>query len=136
MNREMGRYDDIIDLPHHISSTRKPMPMEARAAQFAPFAALHGHDEMINESARYTDCRPELSEEERHRLSQILGNVMAMTIRPRLRITCFEADLLKPGGHFLFKEGRILKINEDSLTISLDSGDEIIIDEIVDIVLI
>lgn len=48
----MSRYDDIIHLPHHVSRTRKPMPLINRAAQFAPFAALTGHDEAIAEAAR------------------------------------------------------------------------------------
>lgn len=46
----MGKYDDIINLPHHISPTRKPMQMSNRAAQFAPFAALTGHDEAMTET--------------------------------------------------------------------------------------
>ena len=48
----MSKYDDIINLPHHVSKTRKPMPMINRAAQFAPFAALPGHGEAIAETAR------------------------------------------------------------------------------------
>lgn len=47
-----GKYDDIIGLPHHVSKKRKPMPTENRAAQFAPFAALTGHEEAISETAR------------------------------------------------------------------------------------
>ena len=50
----MSRYDDIINLPHHVSKTRTPMSMENRAAQFAPFAALTGHDAAIAETARLT----------------------------------------------------------------------------------
>ena len=45
-------YEDIINLPHHVSAVHKPMPMENRAAQFAPFAALSGHEEAIEETAR------------------------------------------------------------------------------------
>ena len=33
-------YGDIIKLPHHESNTRPQMSKAARAAQFAPFAAL------------------------------------------------------------------------------------------------
>lgn len=61
-NMEMGaetefltpthKYDDIIHLPHPISRTHPPMPMETRAAQFMPFAALTGHAEAIQETAR------------------------------------------------------------------------------------
>lgn len=52
-----SRYDDIINLPHHVSSTRKPMPMENRAAQFAPFAALSGHEEAIEDTRRRHEAR-------------------------------------------------------------------------------
>ncbi len=45
-------YDDIIHLPHHVSAHHPPMPLEARAAQFAPFAALTGHYAAIEATAR------------------------------------------------------------------------------------
>ena len=43
-----NKYDDIINLPHHVSANHKPMSMEARAAQFAAFAALTGYSDMID----------------------------------------------------------------------------------------
>ena len=56
-------YDDIINLPHPVSKNHPQMPFRDRAAQFAPFAALTGHDAAIKETARLTDERLELSEE-------------------------------------------------------------------------
>ena len=50
----MGKYDDIIELPHHESRMRKRMPIENRAAQFAPFAALTGHEDAIEDTAKST----------------------------------------------------------------------------------
>lgn len=52
------RYDDIIDLPHHVSKIHAPMPVSDRAAQFSPFAALNGYKEAIKEAERLAD--PEL----------------------------------------------------------------------------
>ena len=46
----MSQYDDIIHLPHHVSKKHSQMSMEQRAAQFAPFAAVTGHKEAINEA--------------------------------------------------------------------------------------
>ena len=60
----MSRYDDIINLPHHVSSTRQRISMPDRAAQFAPFAALVGYDDAVAETARLTEVRPELDEQE------------------------------------------------------------------------
>ena len=61
--RMNNRYDEIINLPHHVSKTRPQMPMSDRAAQFAPFAALTGYDAAIKETGRLTDERIELDVE-------------------------------------------------------------------------
>ncbi len=55
----MGKYDDIIDLPHHVSKNHPQMPIADRAAQFSPFAALTGHRAMIEETERLTEERIE-----------------------------------------------------------------------------
>ncbi|EGX77922.1 hypothetical protein HMPREF9457_00426 [Dorea formicigenerans 4_6_53AFAA] len=62
-------YEDIINLPHPVSKRHKPMPVEDRAAQFAPFAALTGHQAAIEEVARVTDMRMELDEEMKEQLN-------------------------------------------------------------------
>lgn len=59
----MPDYDDIINLPHHVSAKRPQMSMLDRAAQFAPFAALTGYDAAIKETGRLTEERIELDEE-------------------------------------------------------------------------
>ena len=56
-------YEDIINLPHPVSKNHPQMSLRDRAAQFAPFAALTGHDAAIKEAVRLTDERLELSEE-------------------------------------------------------------------------
>ena len=61
--RMNNRYDEIINLPHHVSKTRPQMPMSDRAAQFAPFAALTGYESAIKETGRLTDEKIELDEE-------------------------------------------------------------------------
>ena len=53
------KYLDIINLPHHVSKKHEKMSLELRAAQFAPFSALTGYKEIINETERYTDTRKE-----------------------------------------------------------------------------
>ena len=57
---EDHRYDDIIDLPHHVSAIRPHMPLYDRAAQFSPFAALSGHEAALKETARLTEEPVEL----------------------------------------------------------------------------
>ncbi len=52
-----SQYDDIINLPHHVSKTHPQMPMSDRAAQFSPFAALTGYDAAIRETGRLTDAQ-------------------------------------------------------------------------------
>ena len=56
------KYDDIINLPHHVSKTHPRMPIADRAAQFAPFAALTRHGEAVKETSRLTESRIEIDE--------------------------------------------------------------------------
>ena len=72
----MSRYDDIINLPHHVSPTRQRMSMHDRAAQFAPFAALVGYDEAVAETARLTESRPELDEQEQQAINERLAYIV------------------------------------------------------------
>ena len=88
---EMGNYDDIINMPHHISKKHPQMSRYERAAQFAPFAALSGYEEIIEEEGRLTDNRIEINEEAKFLLDrkmQILMNVINK--RPFISITYFS----------------------------------------------
>ena len=95
----MGKYDDIINLPHYVSQVRPRMSRMARAAQFAPFAALTGYDDEIKETARLTDSRAELDE---YVIAVINGKLLALkekiTEQPEAEITYFVADSKKSGG--------------------------------------
>jgi len=68
----MGKYDDIINLPHHVSKNHPQMSLENRAAQFAPFAALVGYAEAITSSQEQLDDRVLLSEDRKEELEILL----------------------------------------------------------------
>ena len=81
-------YEDIIHLPHHVSQTRPQMPMEDRAAQFSPFAALTGYDAAIKETARQTQERMDLDEYEKEALNEQLQLLAGqLPDSPSVRIT-------------------------------------------------
>lgn len=107
------RYDDMLDLPHHVSGTRRHMTMEQRAAQFSPFAALTGYDEAIQESSRLTVQRAELSQEEQdllnHRL-QVLSRHEKE--EPEVTVTWFEEDPRKDGGSYRQKTVHVHRVDE------------------------
>lgn len=97
-----NRYDEIINLPHHISKTRPQMPMSDRAAQFAPFAALTGYDSAIMETGRLTDERIELDEEALTALDMKYQLLMdAFEDAPEVTITYFQPDERKAGGKYI-----------------------------------
>lgn len=122
----MGKYDDIINLPHHVSDYHKPMPMENRAAQFAPFAALTGHEEAIAETARITDFFKELSDSEKELLSRRLN--YAIKKHSLVEITYFIPDKSKSGGSYTKIIGRIKKREEYDNTLQMKEGAIIPID--------
>ena len=128
----MSKYDDIINLPHHQSETHPHMSPLDRAAQFAPFAALTGYEDTIKETARLTNERPQLDEQQ---LLELNGKLLRIMANPKaqIRITYFAADEKKEGGSYLQAEGRIKKINDYAKSITLNSGEIIPLDDIVDI---
>lgn len=101
----MGKYDDIINLPHFVSKKYPQMSMRDRAAQFSPFAALTGYDAEIKETTRLTDRRIELDEDVLDKLNErlyILRKVLDDgSVYPEVRITYFEKDLKKDGGKYI-----------------------------------
>lgn len=101
----MGKYDDIIDLPHFVSKKYPQMSMRDRAAQFSPFAALTGYDAEIKETARLTDKRIEFDEDVLDRLNERLNILRKCLddgdVNPDVRITYFEKDLKKDGGKYI-----------------------------------
>lgn len=130
----MGNYDDIIDLPHHVSSTRPRMPMIDRAAQFQPFRALTGYEDAVRETARLTDRRMELTEEEKARLDAALQRLMdSISSRPQVSVTWFQPDKRKAGGAYVTTTGRLKKIDDLEGVLILLSGERIVIEDILDI---
>lgn len=107
-------YADIIDLPHHESKTHPRMSMQARAAQFAPFAALSGYDAMVKEAARETEQKKELSDEEMRVLNQKLAylrQLISTGHRPEVSIKVFIPDAFKSGGRYDTVSGIVKKVD-------------------------
>ena len=127
-------YEDIINLPHHVSAVHPPMPLSDRAAQFAPFAALTGYGEVIKETARQTDRKPELTEEEKQELDYKLQIAVSLPgEKPTVTITYFVPDKKKAGGTCHRVQGRIRKADTDRGKLIMDRGEEIELEMVVDI---
>ena len=127
----MGPYDDIIHLPHHRSQTHPPMPLQDRAAQFAPFAALTGYGAALHETARLTEQRAELTESEKAALDrrlQLLSDRLAD--RPEITVTYFRPDERKEGGAYVTVTDTAKKSDAYERVLVLQSGLCIAIDRI------
>ena len=128
------KYGDIINLPHHVSIRHPQMPMINRAAQFAPFAALTGHDAAIRETARITDEKPELDEYGKAEINskiQILSEHLGEDYTAS--ITYFLPDSRKKGGAYTDVVGVVKKIDEYKHLIILTDERRIPIEDILEI---
>ena len=130
----MGKYDDIINLPHHVSKIYPQMSLEARAAQFAPFAALTGYEGQIKETARLTDERLELSEEVIAQLNEKINIIRNnIGIEQNVSITYFIPDAKKAGGSYVTYSGIVKKVDEYEHTMIMTDQTVIPIEQISDI---
>lgn len=125
------QYDDIINLPHHVSSRRPHMDPIDRAAQFSPFAALTGHDEAIKETARLTDQYMELDENTKELLNRRLQIIREhLSEKPEIFIIYFDPDEKKSGGSYINLNGKVKKIDEFGRRLILENDVPIQFDQI------
>ena len=128
------RYDDIINLPHHQSKVHPHMSLQDRAAQFAPFAALTGHEAAIQETQRLTDRKIQLDEDALEALDEKLELIREhLGTNEEVTFTCFVPDEKKEGGTYADFCGSVKKLDLYARTILLSDNTVISLDKIVDI---
>lgn len=125
-------YNDIINLPHHISKSHPQMSKLNRAAQFSPFAALTGYEGAIKETARLTNKRVELEEWEKDVLDEKLRIINEqLSSQPEIEITYFQPDEKKSGGAYVSVIGIVKKIDRYERTVVMQDETRIPIEEII-----
>lgn len=132
-NNDEHRYDDMIDLPHHVSAKHPQMSRHDRAAQFSAFKALTGYEDAVTEAARLTGERIELDDASLSVLNakiQILQDEIKTC--PEISITHFVPDKKKAGGEYVTVTGSVKRIDEIERTIHFTDRRTILIDDIID----
>lgn len=130
------RYEKIINMPHHVSPTRAQMSRHDRAAQFAPYSALSGYEDAVEESARLTDQRIELDEYEKAKINDRLVELLDPSREVIASITYFVPDKYKSGGAYLTVVGEVGKFDVDFGVITMVGGHKINLSEIKEISII
>ena len=129
---DVHRYEDIINLPNHVSNSHPHMSILDRAAQFSPFAALTGYDGAIKETARLTNKRMELDEVAKTVLDEKLRITLEqLSSRPEIEITYFQPDKKKTGGAYVSTIGIVKKIDSYERTVIMQDETRIPIEEII-----
>lgn len=124
-------YEDIIGLPHHVSTVHPQMSIYDRAAQFSPFAALTGHEAAIQETARLTEEQAELNEDKKEELNEKLQELIAHSEEhPTVTVTYFKPDDRKEGGKYETVTGIFRKIRDCDKMFILEDGTGIACDMI------
>ena len=128
---DLHNYDDIIDLPHHVSPNRRRMSNLERGAQFSPFAALTGYEAAVEEAARSTDGKKELTEEMK---AIIDAKIQAISehpdAEPQVTITYFKPDERKEGGAYIRVTGAVKELDRIGKTIVLTGNTRIPMEQI------
>lgn len=133
----MGKYDDIIHLPHPTSERHPRMSRQDRAAQFSPFEALTGLGAALQESARLTERRMIPDEYEQAELDKKLQYLREnLSQQPAAAITHFVPDARKEGGSYHRTEGRVKKLLEFEKQLVLTDGTTLAIEDILELELL
>lgn len=133
MNNE--NYEDIINLPPHVSKKHPQMSLEDRSAQFAPFAALTGYEDAVEETARLTEERIEIDEDVNEKLNKKINNIKKIiTKNPEITVTYFVADDKKSGGKYITIKEKLKRIDEVNQILIFVNGRKIKIKDIIDLI--
>ncbi len=133
----MRNYDDIINLSRPQYHDLPPMSIHDRAAQFSPFAALVGYDAAVEETARLTDSRREIEEDEINELNRQLSELnKRLSERPRIRVTYFIRDRKKEGGRYASKIGNARTIDQAENRIIFTDGESVPVKDMYSVVFI
>ena len=126
------RYNDILNMPYPNPEIEKDFPDKIlRAAQFAPFAALTGHDEAVKETARLTDQRIEIDEYAKDELNRRLNYIKKhIEDEQMFSITYFLPDKKKDGGRYVTATDFVVKIKDYENTVVMYDKSEIPIPDI------
>ena len=125
------RYDDIINLPHHVSAKHPQMSAADRAAQFSAFAALTGYGDEVKETARLTDVQSDLDEEMKAELNRKLRILVEHSAGcPNVAITYFVPDEKKSGGEYITVTGSVKRVDEYRRTVIMADKTTVPIDRI------
>ncbi len=133
-NPDIEKYRDIINLPHHVSKKHPQMSIERRAAQFAPFAALTGYEDVISDKSRITELKRILGEDHKAQLDEKFGRLMADIPNEEITLVFFQEDTVRKGeGAYVSYTGTIKKIDTYNRNITFMDKSVISLDDIYDI---
>ncbi len=133
MKNAREEYGDIIDHEHFVDPNRPQMSRLSRAAQFSPFAALTGYEDLISEAARQTGDQIELDESVKEEIARRISVLLNMEEPPAAEITYFVQDERKRGGKYETVQGTIIKYDSLARSIDLDNGTTLFIDDVTDV---
>lgn len=128
------KYENILNHKRHYSLSHPKMSNEKRAAQFAPFAALTGFEDKANETARQTQQRIIIDENEIDLINNKLKLIeFKLNEQPTVKITYFEKDAFKEGGKYITAAGCVQSIDLLNSNILMSDGTKVPVNDIIDI---
>ena len=130
------KYSDIINMPRPVSKKHAQMDRLDRAAQFAPYSALSGYEDSVEETARLTDQKIELDDYEKERINATLTDILSTPTVKTASITYFRPDKKKDGGAYVTVTGSIAGYDEILREITLTDGYKISLNHVVEITVI
>lgn len=129
----MKNYEDIIDIKYNGVKNHQKMPISNRAFQFAPFRALTGYTESIEEESRITSNKRILTEEQSYIINEKINIIKNYINKEKFNFIYFIKDKIKDGGSYKTINDYVVKIDDNKKMIILKNQIKINFNDIIDI---